>query len=308
VRLLLIVNPIASSVTANVRQQIAEMLATEHDVDIVETTERDDATRLARDAATRGLDAIVVLAGDGTLNETARGVLGTSTALFSLPGGSTNVFARTVGVAHDPLEATDQLQRALAARSFRRIGVGIATAAAGSDRPFLFHLGAGFDAAVVAQMEQRSYLKRYLAHPAFAIATFDTWLRHYDRDTRLCVESGGDVVGIGPYVVVSNSDPYTYVLRRRLTIAPGADLRKHGLAVTVLHNLRVWLILRAAVSGLTTTRFLDQSLEITQRAGAEEIALTGDRPFPWQVDGDYLGVADQLAVRYQADALNLVVP
>jgi diacylglycerol kinase family enzyme len=303
----LIVNPIASSVTRRAREPVVAALASEHELEVVETTERGDAIRLARDAASQRIDVVAVLGGDGTLNEAACGLAGSSTALAALPGGSTNVFARTLGADHDPVAACDQLLRALAARAFKRVGLGVATTSSGDDRPFLFHLGVGFDASVVEQMELRSYLKRYIAHPAFAIAAVDTWLRHFDRATRICVAAGEEVVGIGPYAVVSNSDPYTYVLRRRLTVAPQAGLDR-ALAVTVFANLRPWLLVRAACSGLAGARFLSKSPDIAQRADLDRLLVTGDRPFAWQVDGDHLGHLEHLAVRYDADALTLVMP
>lgn len=306
-RVRLIVNPIASSVTRHAREPVVAALASEHELEVVDTAERGDATRLARDAADRAVDVVVVLAGDGTLNEAASGLAGSATALAALPGGSTNVFARTLGVDHDPVAACDQLLRSLAARAFKRVGLGVVTPPDGTGRPFLFHLGVGFDAAVVEQMEHRSYLKRYIAHPAFAIAAVDTWLRHFDRGTRICVAAGEDVVGIGPYAIVSNSSPYTYVLRRRLTITPEAGLDRQ-LAVTVLTNLRPWLLMRAAGSGLAGGRFLAASREIVQRADLDRLVVTGDRPFAWQVDGDYLGRVEHLAVRYDADTLTIVVP
>ena len=129
-----------------------------------------------RGAALDNVEVVAVLAGDGTLNEAADGIAGTATALAALPGGSTNVFARSIGVAYEPVEAAEQLVTALDRRSFRRIGLGVA-----NGRRFLFHTGAGLDAAVIAQVERRSFLKRYAAHPVFVGATVDTWLRHYDH-------------------------------------------------------------------------------------------------------------------------------
>ena len=159
-RLLLVVNTSASSVTARARVVIHKALSADHEVVMKETNRRGHAARLAQGAAADGLDAVVVLGGDGTLNEAANGLAGSPTALAVLPGGSTNVFARTIGMANDPIEATSQLLSALAAGSVERVGLGQANA-----RYFLFHAGIGFDAAVVAGVEKLASLKRY-AGPA----------------------------------------------------------------------------------------------------------------------------------------------
>src|SRR5438270_733243 len=158
------------------RVVIRKALSADHDVTMAETSRRGNATRLAQDAAAAGYDAVVVLGGDGTLNEAANGLAGSQTAMATLPGGSTNVFARTLGIAQDPVEATGELLSALARGSLRRIGLGSV-----NGRYFLFHVGMGFDAAVVSQVERRAALKRYAGHPLFVYAAFSTWFRHYDR-------------------------------------------------------------------------------------------------------------------------------
>jgi diacylglycerol kinase family enzyme len=311
VRVLLVVNPAASSVTTRARVAIERTLRDAFPVDVRETTRRDHAREIARDAVREGFDVVAVLAGDGTLNEAADGLAGSDIPLAPLPGGSTNVFARTLGVAYDPVVAAEHLVSAVTARSFRRIGLGAATPPGRDRRHFLFHLGVGFDAAVIRQMEQRSYLKRHFAHPAFAIATIDTWLRHYPRDLRIRVEvSGDDGVGEaaeGPYAVISNSDPYTYVGRRRMSIAPEASLDR-ALAVTVLASLRAGLLVQATGSAVGTARFVERSPGIVQVADVTAVTVSADRPFPWQVDGDYLGEVDHLDVSYEPDQLTLVVP
>ena len=93
---------------------IAADLAPDHDVTVAETSRRGHAARLAQGAAASGSDVVIVLGGDGTLNEAANGLAGTATALAPLPGGSTNVFARTIGLPNDPIEATGVLLDALA--------------------------------------------------------------------------------------------------------------------------------------------------------------------------------------------------
>ena len=77
------------------RVRIQRALGRHHRLEVAETSSRGHATRLARGAARDGIDVVVVAGGDGTLNEAADGLAGTETALAPLPGGSTNVFART---------------------------------------------------------------------------------------------------------------------------------------------------------------------------------------------------------------------
>jgi diacylglycerol kinase family enzyme len=310
VRVLLLVNPAASSVTTRARDAIERTLRHALDVDVRETTRRGHATELARAAADEGFDVVVVLAGDGTLNEAADGLAGTKVALAPLPGGSTNVFARTLGVAFDAPAAAEAAARSIAARSFRRIGLGAARLPNRGPRHFLFHLGLGFDAAVIRRMEQRSYLKRHFAHPAFAIAAVDTWLRHYDRSMAITIETRGAAgaeTATGPYVVISNSDPYTYIARRRMRISPAASLSR-PLAVTVLRDLGCGLVVRAAGSAIGNGSYLTSAARIVQLGDVSDVEVSAPRLFPWQVDGDYLGETDRLTVTYEPEALTLVVP
>ncbi len=313
VRVLLVVNPAASSVTTRARVGVEQILRTAVPTDVVETARRGHAAEIARDAVAGGYDVVAVLAGDGTLNEAGSGLAGSEVALAPLPGGSTNVFARTLGIAYDPEDATRQLVASLERGTTRRIGLGAATAPSAEPRHFLFHLGVGFDAAIIRRMEARSYLKRHFAHPAFAVATIDTWLRHYDRGQaiRLAVDVGGgagtEVVATGPYAVISNSDPYTYVGHRAMTIAPDAAL-DDALAVTVLTDLRAPLLVRTAASSIRRAAYLGASSRIVQVGDVVGVELSAPSPFPWQVDGDYLGDVDHLSVAYRPDCLTLVTP
>src|SRR5918996_828195 len=174
-RLLLLVNTSASSVTPRSRVVIGKALAADHELTLAETSRRGHAARLAQGAAADGVEVVVVLGGDGTLNEAANGLAGTACALAPLPGGSTNVFARTIGLPNDPIEATGGLLDALARRSIRRVGLGSV-----NGRYFLFHTGVGFDAAVVEQVERRAGLKRRIGQAVFVYAAFATWFRHFD--------------------------------------------------------------------------------------------------------------------------------
>jgi len=303
-RIHLVVNPSASSVTARGRVVIAKALSADHEVTVVETARRGHATRLARSAAEAGVDVVVVLGGDGTLNEAANGLAGTATALAALPGGSTNVFARTLGLPDDPIEATGQLLDALAAGSIHRVGLGSV-----NGRWFLFHTGIGFDAAVVAAVERRGALKRWANHVLFGWAALTTWLRGYDRSRpRFAVEvPGRPMIEDARFTVCLNTDPYTYVGTRPFTIAPDATLDRPLVLVT-LRSLDVVPVARIMASALGSGERLRRDPSVVYQTDVVEAEIVGYGPIPHQVDGDYLGDVERLSLRHEPDVLSLVMP
>ncbi|MET0903734.1 MAG: diacylglycerol kinase family protein [Acidimicrobiales bacterium] len=303
-KVLLLVNSSASSVTARSRVVIQKALSADHDVTLAETSRRGHAARLAQHAASRGTDVVVVLGGDGTLNEAANGLARSSCALAALPGGSTNVFARTIGLPNDPIEATSDLLDALAQDRIHRVGLGIV-----NGRYFLFHVGMGFDAAVVAQVERRAGLKRYAGHPLFVYAGFDTWIRHYDRTRpRFSVRfADGSVVDDGYLSICLNTNPYTYLGNRPLNLAQEATLDR-GLATVTVRTLDFAKTMRIIGSALGNGKHLRSSRWTDHRTDITQVTVTGYGPFPYQVDGDYLGEADLLELSHEPDVLDLVMP
>ncbi|HET8930381.1 MAG TPA: diacylglycerol kinase family protein [Acidimicrobiales bacterium] len=305
-RVLLVVNPSASSVNARIRVLIESKLSAEHDVSVVTTNRQGHAARLARGAASTGTAVVAVLGGDGTLNEAANGLAGTDTALAPLPGGSTNVFARTIGLPNDAVTATDALVRSLRdpAANIRRVGLGRA-----DDRYFLFHLGIGFDAALVELVEQHAPLKRWAGHPLFAWAGVSAWFRHYDhRRPRFAVRypdqrSVEDAV----FAIVANTNPYTFVGNRPFDIAPAATLDR-PLATVTVRDLRFWRILELAGAALASAERLAKVRGVTICADVTECEIVGHGLFPVQMDGETLGKMDRVAVRHVPDVLALVTP
>ena len=213
---MLIVNSFASSVTARntvvVHRRLSEGVRSltggtvrRHQVEVVETNRRGHATRFAHDAARRGVDVVIGYGGDGTLNEVATGIAGTDSALGVLPGGSTNVFARTLGMPNDPVAAVEHLVRGIDAERIRPIGLGQV-----NGRYFCFHTGVGYDAAVVQRVERRGSLKRWLGHPLFIYAGLSTWACGYDRKRPHFSVSGdgGKDLAEGYFTIVLNTNPY----------------------------------------------------------------------------------------------------
>jgi len=304
VKLLLIVNAAASSVTARTRVVIAKAFASDHDLRVADTFQRGHATRLARQAAERGDDAVIVLGGDGTLNEAANGLAGSSTALASVPGGSTNVFARAIGLPNDPVEATGVLLDALARRSVRRVGLG-----AVNGRYFLFHLGVGFDAAVVEQVERRAPLKRMAGHPWFVWCALTTWMRHYDHSRpRFAVHfNDGRVIDDAYMALALNSNPYTYLGQRPLEVAPDASL-DNPLALLTLRSLGLVPVVNLAARALAGGRAATRSRWVDYSPGQLQATIRGYGPIPHQMDGEYLGQATELEITHHPHVLSVVMP
>lgn len=303
-KVMLLVNSSASSVTPRGRVVIQKALSADHEVTLAETSRRGHASRLAQGAANQGTEVVVVLGGDGTLNEAANGLAGTRCALAALPGGSTNVFARTIGLPNDPIEATGDLLTALAQRSIDRVGLGSV-----NGRYFLFHVGVGFDAATVEQVERRATFKRYLGHPLFAFAAVTAWFGHYDRSRpRFAVEYPDHHRVDSAFTVVLNTNPYTYVGNRPFDVAPEATLDR-GLVVMALKEMTLPKIMRLARAALASgTGQVGRLRFVDYRTDVDSFSVTGYGPFPYQVDGDHLGATEELVFRHEPAVLDLVLP
>jgi len=302
VRILLVVNSFATSVTPRNTVQVHQYLARHHDVQVVETSERGHATRFAVDAAARGLDAVIAFGGDGTLNEVATGLAGSAVALGVLPGGSTNVFARSLGLANDPLVAVTQLSAGLAGGLVAPIGLGEA-----NGRFFTFHAGIGYDAEVVRQVERTFSFKRLVGQPLFVYSALKSWFVDYDRKfPHFTVEIDSRKIPNGFFAVVLNTNPYTYVGKRAVELSRAASLEKPLVAV-VFRRLSTPLMVSTIVSAL-------RKGGVAARRGVEvienvsQVTFDFPAPFGYQLDGDYIDETTTLTIRHRPESLRLIKP
>ena len=307
-RVSLIVNVSASAITPRVRIVLAQALAAEHDLEVLQTAAPGHATALAAEAAADGHEVVAVLGGDGTLNEAANGLVGSDSTLAVLPGGSTNVMARTLGVKEDPVEANEQLLEVLRrppADWRRTVGLGSV-----NGRYFLFHTSVGFDAAIVERVERRGGLKRYASHAVFFFSALDTWFRHYDRkEPKFRVKSDGGDIEDGYMAVFLNSDPYTYFGSRALHLAPGTDLSDNAITAVVFRTLRLHTLFGIGGRAMASGRSIGRHSRVTtvrDQSGLLVEALA--EALPHQCDGEFLGRLEHIEVRHHPSALNLLVP
>src|SRR5437588_9130618 len=203
--MLVIVNPYAATVSDRLRNLVVYALEGRYEVDAVDTQDRGHATELCREAAHEGYDVVVAFGGDGTVNEAANGLAGSSTPLTCLPGGSANVFGRILGIPGDVVHATEHLLRIADDWHPRRVDL-----ASVNGRHFTFSSGVGIDASVVERVDQKPRLKARYGPWWFTYAAVTIFARRYLlHPPHLTVEAAGRTLS-GVTAVVQSGSPFTY--------------------------------------------------------------------------------------------------
>ncbi len=303
IKLAIVVNPVASSVTARTRVVIQKALAKDHELQIIETTRSNHATRLAHQLQREGVDVVIPFGGDGTVNEVANGLLGTTTAVAPLPGGSTNVFARAIGYPNDAIKATEMILEALAEDSIVSASLGSA-----NGRAFVFHAGIGFDAAVVDRVERRGPVKRYAGHAWFVWSALRTWSSAERRALSFSVNADdGRRVDHAQIAVALNVNPYTFLGSQPLDLAPEVNLDT-PLSLVALESVGVTTLIPAAITALRSASGLPDENRMHHWSDVYGATVTSDRDFPYQLDGEPQKPVTSLRLEHLPGALRVVVP
>lgn len=310
-RALLIVNPHATSTTERRRDLLTHALAGQVQLVVAHTNGRGHAVELAAQAAADGVGLVVVHAGDGTVNEAVNGMLAAgvrdgSPLLAVVPGGSTNVFARALGLDPDPTEATEQILEALQAKRWRRVALGLAASPGHADRYFTFNAGLGLDASVVAEVEKHRATGRSISNAMHVREMLKLYFRADRKHGTLTVDlPDRDPVGGCHVAFVSNVDPWTYFGNRAIRTNPGTT-PDGGLG----------LFASRSVSALTVGRLAGQlmrrdgdphSPHLVRVDDVANITVRSDGPAGFQLDGDYLGEREIVKYSSVPAALRVVV-
>ena len=303
-RMLVIVNPHATTVSDHLRDVVVYALRGRFEVDAVDTEARGHATELCREAAHEGYDVIVAFGGDGTVNEAANGLLGSSTPLCCLPGGSANVFAKMLGIPADLIDATEHLLAMAEDWRPRKVDLGSV-----NGRCFTFASGLGLDASVVERVDSNPRLKARLGPYYFACVALATFSRRYlIRPPRMEVNAGEATLE-GVTVIVQNGSPFTYFHDRPIDISEGSTLDSGALAGCVLHRATPLSMPFIGWRALSRRARVVRHRQVTGFSQVTELTVrtTDGRPLPLQVDGDYFG--DVVEARYSIlpSCLNIVV-
>jgi diacylglycerol kinase family enzyme len=302
-RMLMIVNPYATTVSERLRHLVVYALQGRFDLDAVDTEAPGHATELCREAAHEGYDVVVVFGGDGTVNEAANGLLGSPTPLCSLPGGSANVFAKMLGIPGDLIDATEHLLAMADDWRPRKVDLGSV-----NGRCFTFASGLGLDASVVERVDSNPRLKARLGAYYFAWVALAVFSRRYlARPPRMEVHAGETTLQ-GVTAIVQNGSPFTYFHDRPIEIAEGAALDSGALAACVLHRATPLSMPFIGWRALSRRARVVRHRQVTGLSDMTELRVctADDRPLPLQVDGDYLGEVTEARYRILPSALHVV--
>lgn len=301
----LIENPIAGRNTPGSLRVAERALEATFDLELVSTNARGHAAELAREAVEAGAKTVIAYGGDGTVNEVVNGLLGarasTDVVLGVLPGGTTNVLARNLGYPNDLVEATAHLIEVVDRGEPVRLSAAriVAEGEHGHlERDFVFAAGLVLDAEIVRRV---SHSRRRWNDAVFVfhgLRSFSSLRR--EREANLTVETPS-----GPedafWACLALADPFTYLRRRPLRVAPGAG-RTPGLDVVASKQVRFWRTLRWLVQALSTGKHVRHP-ECIHLVDQPHVVVRAHRPVPLQTDGEYLGEVTRLEASTLPDAL-----
>lgn len=314
VRAVLIVNPNATSTTPAGRDLVAHALESRTELVVTQTDHRGHATEIAEAAKRDGTDVIIVHGGDGTVNEVVNGLLGTPgpdrpapetlPAVAVVPGGSANVFARALGISPDPIAATNQLIDLLGAHRrggpWRRIGLMDCV-----ERWAVFTAGMGVDGDVVAAVEaQRARGRKVTAGRYIRIAVREMLGSARDEPLLTVRLPDRDPISGVHFAFVSNASPWTYANTRPVWTNPDTTF-ENGLgifAVTSMNIVANLLVVRRMLATDATIK----GKHLIREDDVAWVRITSAGPIACQVDGDFLGMRDDMTFTAVPEALAVV--
>lgn len=255
--------------------------------DIAYTDYAGHAPKLARQAAEEGFGIVVAVGGDGTVNEVARGLLNTDTALAILPKGSGNGLARHLLI---PMGIQGAL-RVLNQGHITSIDSGTI-----NGHPFFTAAGIGFDAYIssVFAGNKRRGLKTYVELVLKEVLNY--------QHLPVTVSINGNTIATDCYVMAfANAAQYG----NNAYIAPMADIRDGMLDVCLVRQLDFLKAMHLSYCMLTKQLADADSAEYFK---TDSVEVETDHEIMYHADGEFVGKASRFSVRTLPLSLKVVTP
>lgn len=223
----LIVNPAAGGVNDKKTEEITsffERRATSISLDY--TNKPHEATNLAKAASEQNYDAIVAVGGDGTVNEVLNGIADSSTTLGIIPAGSSNDFAKEIGI---PSETNKACQNIIE-NSIKRIDIGKV-----NDRYFINMAGVGLDAQVSEAANKIPFRTKGLF--SYVVALLKVLITSYPKEFSLALDGKTRLVKAW-LITIGNGKQFGGGMK----ILPTADLSDGLFDICVIQDVKKWRV------------------------------------------------------------------
>lgn len=287
-RLTLIINPISGTLSkAGVERWVPQHLERMgYDVEVRHTEYAGHATAIAAECAARGDYGVLACGGDGTVNEVARGLIGTNTAMGIIPAGSGNGLARHIGI---PIDIE---------RSLKVIGEDLVLDCdygTVNGKPFFCTFGVGFDAAV----SHRFSLKHRRGLSTYISSAIDEFIKYHPQSYEIIADDTV-ITDKAFLVVVCNASQYG----NNAFVAPAASIRDGMLDVTIVHQGN---LVTHAISGLEMITGSIGNHGHIRTFRTSSITIRRHDPTVTHIDGDPVELPKDLEIKCHPGGLKVFV-
>jgi len=288
-KIVFIVNPISGVG----KQKGIEKLIRKHldttlfDYSVVYTEKAGHAAEMSRDAVMQGLDAVIAVGGDGTVNETAQGLVGSETALGIIPTGSGNGLSRHLHIPMSPAKAIRILNK------FETARIDTATL---NDNLFVNVAGVGFDAKVAKEFA-KSGKRGFGNYVHIATSTYAAYKpRTYDM-----IIDGQHITRKALLVSFANSSQFG----NNTSIDPKARVDDGYIDVCIVSKVPYWKTFFLAP--LLFMKKFDRTpyVEIIR---AKEVELVRKKGKSGHVDGDPFVAGKNVHLKILPLSLKVIIP
>lgn len=288
--ILFIVNPKSGKHTADIQNKISHIKAVFSHAQVALTKAPGHATELAREAALHNFEAVIAVGGDGTLNETARGVVNTLTPMGIIPNGSGNGFARELGMSLIFKKALNQLRRTLVSPC----DIGLA-----NEELFLNLAGVGIEAEIAWQFMRHGQDGMRGKWPYFQLGAKTVF--SYQPETFELEVDGKKEFCCPLSLVFANGRQYGCNFK----VAPQASLTDGFLDMVTMQNLPKWKLAASLPSFFSGKK---PPFNLTQTSRVKQVRLSRAGVFPYHIDGEPRQANETLTISVQPGALKILLP
>jgi YegS/Rv2252/BmrU family lipid kinase len=264
-----------------------------------ESSSGEDTTRIAREAAVKKADVLIVAGGDGSIERSLAGLIGSDTALGVLPIGTSNVFAQEIGLAVPGLAGRSITESSLSYLQdaiVRTVDLGFC-----NGNPFLLWAGVGFDGYIIQNIEPRRRWEKRLGSPYYA-ARAASQARSW-KSQALRIRINGDCIEDRFHLAVfSNIRLYA---GGAATLSPNSRLDDGTMELWLFGGDKLYDLFRHA-GNLMAGRHLKS--DRVHCLPAQQLTLESDTPVFVQLDGDPFEATSRVELKVVHRGLNILTP